>query len=419
MAGIPRARIAVISPFIDKRHGTERCVAEQVERLARDYEVHVYSNRVEDVDPACMVWHRVPALPGPHLLSYCWWVLANHWCRWWDRRFRGLAPELVFSPGINCFDADVIAVHIVFAEFHRLARHTLKFHLNPVRSWPRLLHRRIYYRLVIGLERLVYGGKKSGLTVVSAKVARDLARYGRTEPDLPVILHGIDAQRLNIGTRARVRDSARHALGLNQDDFCLLLVGNDWKKKGLPCLLEALGRLPAAPLRLLVVGRDIVDPYRAAMLRLRLEDRVMFLPPRPDVELYYTAADLYVGPSLEDAFGLPPLEAMACGVPGIVSSQAGVSEVITDSVDGLILKNPQDDVELANLIEMLYRDPGMRQRMGEAAAQTARQYTWDRNAEQLGALFKEVLRRKQSADFAGPAEEKQIPRSARNDTVVD
>ena len=81
------------------------------------YEVHVYSNRVEDIDLSRIVWHHVPALPGPHLFAYGWWFLANHLWRWWDRRFRGLRPALVYSPGINCFDADLISVHVVFGEF--------------------------------------------------------------------------------------------------------------------------------------------------------------------------------------------------------------------------------------------------------------------------------------------------------------
>jgi len=143
-----------------------------------------------------------------------------------------------------------------------------------------------------------------------------------------------------------------------------------------------------------VVGSDIIDPHCTAMARLRLEARVSFLPPRPDVEFYYAAADLYVGPSLEDAFALPPLEAMACGVPTIVSSQAGVSEIITDGVDGFILNDPQDSAQLAELIALLYGNEGLRQRMGEAAAETARQYTWDRNARQLGELLQDLLRRK-------------------------
>src|SRR5207247_6480287 len=99
--------------------------------------------------------------------------------------------------------------------------------------------------------------------------------------------------------RARLRERARRTLGLSEEDLCLLLVGNDWKTKGLPCVLEALGRLTAHPIRLLVVGRDIVDPYRFAMARLCLDDRVAFLPLRPDIEFYYAAADAYVGPSFE------------------------------------------------------------------------------------------------------------------------
>jgi hypothetical protein len=129
-----RPRIAVISPFLDKQHGAERCVAEQVERLARDYDVHVYSNRVDDVDPSRMVWHRVPALPGPHLFAYCWWFTANHLRRWWDRRFRGLRFDLTYTPGINCLDADVISVHIVFSELYRQVRDGLSLRLNPVSS---------------------------------------------------------------------------------------------------------------------------------------------------------------------------------------------------------------------------------------------------------------------------------------------
>jgi UDP-glucose:(heptosyl)LPS alpha-1,3-glucosyltransferase len=221
-----------------------------------------------------------------------------------------------------------------------------------------------------------------------------LKRYGRTESQLPVILNGIDAHRFRVEARARLRDSARQALGLKEGDFCLLVVGNDWRNKGLPYLLESLGRLALPSIRLLVVGCDIVDAYRLAMARLRLEDQVTFLPPRPDVEFYYAAADLYVGPSLEDAFALPPLEAMACGVPTIVSSQAGVSEVVTAGVDGFVLDDPQDSSKLADLIALLYSNEGLRRRMGEAAAKTAGQYTWDHNAEQLHQQFQDVLQRK-------------------------
>src|SRR5450432_1948101 len=109
--------LAVVSPFLDKSHGTELHVVEWITYLSESFEIHIYSQEVRDVDVKKIPWHRIPKLPGPHLLNYVWWFFANHLWRAFDRYFRGLRYDLVFSPGINCLDADVISVHIVFAEY--------------------------------------------------------------------------------------------------------------------------------------------------------------------------------------------------------------------------------------------------------------------------------------------------------------
>jgi glycosyltransferase involved in cell wall biosynthesis len=96
---------------------------------------------------------------------------------------------------------------------------------------------------------------------------------------------------------------------------------------------------------------------------------------------------------LEDAFGLPPLEAMACGLPVIVSIRAGVSEVVTDGVDGFLLKDPKDVACLSKLISALQNNPDLRQSLGDNAARTARKYTWERNAIQLSAIFEQAIKR--------------------------
>jgi UDP-glucose:(heptosyl)LPS alpha-1,3-glucosyltransferase len=386
-----KPRIAVVSPFLDKRHGTERCVAEQVERLAREYEVHVYSNRVEDVDLSEAVWHRVPALPGPHLFAYIWWFAMNHFKRWGDRRFRGLKYDLVYTPCINCLDADLISVHIVFSEFYERVYEDLKFSRNPARSWPRIAHRRLYYMLVKTLERWVYCREYVPLVVISQKVAADIHRYCARDYNLAVSYYGCDPVHFSPERRGTLRHEARSSVGLDQSSFAVLLIGNDWKKKGLPCLLEAVGQLAIAQLKVLVVGNDTRSPYMTAIQAAGLEDRVQFLPLRKDVEFYYAAADAYVGPSLEDAFALPPLEAMASGLPVIVSRQAGVSEVITHGTDGFILEDPRDAGLLASLIGDLYRDAALRQRVGEMAAKTALKFSWDRNADELRAVIEKLL----------------------------
>ena len=73
--------------------------------------------------------------------------------------------------------------------------------------------------------------------------------------------------------------------------------------------------------------------------------------------------------------------------------------------------------KLADLITLLYQNEGLRQRMGQAAAKNARQYTWDRNAEQLGQLFQEVLRRKKSRDYADQTDGLRGSRRAKSDSV--
>lgn len=122
-------------------------------------------------------------------------------------------------------------------------------------------------------------------------------------------------------------------------------------------------------------------------------DRVQFLPLRPDVLFYYAAADVCLAPSLEDGFALPPAEAMLCGLPAIVSRQAGVSEIVTDGTDGLILEDPRDSQALAQLVRRLYVDTGLRDRLGSNAANAAARYTWERNVLGLKALIEGLLKR--------------------------
>src|SRR3984893_11625817 len=375
--------LVVVSPFLDKRHGTERCVAEQVERLSNAYEVHLYSERVEDIDLSKIKWHRVPVPPGPHVFRYVWWLLANHICRWIARRLRGLDPDVVYSPGVNCVDADVIAVHIVFAEFLEQVSEELKLRRNPLQSWPVLLHRRMYYRLCELLERRAYKNDRVVLVAVSEKTARAVVNFCRRKGSVDVVYNGLDAERFNPGRRAAMRGSARATLGLPEDAFVVLLVGNDWKKKGLPPLLEAAGRLRDPRLRLLVVGRDTTAPYQEMIRRLGIAEQVSFLPLRPDVEFYYAAADTYAGPSLDDSFALPPAEAMACGLPVITSRCNGGSAIIHHGRDGLILEDPSDTETLSQWLARLANDVVWRSLLGEAAAYTAAEYTWERNASRM------------------------------------
>jgi glycosyltransferase involved in cell wall biosynthesis len=389
-----KIRVAIVSPFLDKSYGTERTVIEWLSHLPNLFELHIYSQRVQDLPSDRFIFHRIPSIPGPGLLRFLWWFAANHVSRAWDRRVRRLRCDLVYSPGINCFDADVISVHIVFAEYVRQARQELRATRNPIRSWPRLLHQRIYYRLIIALENYIYTDQDTALVLYAKKTAKDLQRFYGRQDRLPILYLGLDHEVFNPGRCAALRDTARQQLGLARDRFTLLLVGNDLRKKGISVLLEAMAQLREFPLDLLLVGREDSAPFRRMVQGRALEDHVHFLPPRKDVEFYYAAADAYTGPSLEDTFALPPAEAMACGLPVIVSAENGTVEIITDELDGMILKDATDAKSLAAMIRRLFEDAEFRTRLGRKASETARQYSWERNGKDLAQVFEGVLRQK-------------------------
>jgi UDP-glucose:(heptosyl)LPS alpha-1,3-glucosyltransferase len=397
-------RLAVVSPFLDRQHGTEMCVVEQIERLVQEngWNIDLYCQHVSDLHGVRLAsgsaqsqcrsiqWHKVSDIPGPHLLKFIWWFSANHWQRWRDRRSGRVRADLVYTPGTNCLDADVIMVHIVFHAFYELARGELVLRRVPLKTWPRLLHRKLYYQLIMFLERTIYRNPRVRLVAVSDLIARQLQTYlGRA--DAVVIPNTVDIARFNRSTCQARRVGLRQTCHFEENDFVLLLIGNDWKKKGLDSLLRAAARLSDCPLRLMVVGKDDEGFYRSTIQKCGLQERISFKKPAYDVVQFYAMADLYVGPSLEDGFNLPILEAMACGLPVIASIQTGASENIKDGQTGLILSDPQNAELLAQMIRRLYEDDWLRQRIGEAAADFVRaNCSWDQNVERTRQLLEAV-----------------------------
>lgn len=398
-----KPRVAIVSPFLDQRHGTERIVIEWLSRLADSYELHVYSQRVADFDPKKFTLHRIAELPGPHILNYLWWFFANRALRAWHAWFGGLKHDLVYTPGVNCFDADVISVHIVFAEFFRQARPELRFEKNPARMWPRLLHRRIYYRLIITLEKLTYSCPSTQLVLIAKKTSADLQRFYGRGAECPILYLGLDHGRFNPERCSGLRDGARSALGLAPSDFTVLLVGNDLLKKGILTLFDAVSRLHDLPLKLIVVSRESGSGYQAILAEEGLLDRVQFCGPRNDVEFYFAAADLYAGPSLEDTFAMPPEEAMACSLPIVASLANGIAEIITHRENGLILDDARDAESLARMIRQVVENPQLRASLGRNAHESVQKFTWEANARDLKVIFEDVLRRKGYSSSTGNA----------------
>ncbi len=179
---------------------------EQIERLAaqQDWEVLLYSQRVEDVkgvssnsakdSGGTIFWRKVPDISGPHLIKFIWWFAANHLARWRDSRNPDLLPDVIYSPGINCMDTDAIDVHIVFHEFYKCVRPEMRLSRLPLAAWPRTLHRKLYYRLIMFLEQRIYRNPRVRLAAVSQHLANKLQiHFQRT--DVVVITNAVDSEK--------------------------------------------------------------------------------------------------------------------------------------------------------------------------------------------------------------------------------
>lgn len=399
-------RLAVVSPFVDRQHGTERALAEVLGHLRAEpgWEIFLYAQNVEDLPLAeegqeaasgCgnICWRRIPRLPGPHLVQFCGWLALNGLWRWWDSRVRGLRFDLTFSPGINCLHPDATIVHV---NFHRLAELSRTEGRNESELSPghlRRMHRRMYYWLLVALEKRIYADRKVALAAVSRRTAAFLeTQFGRN--DVSVIPDGVDLRQYSLAVRLSRRAASRADWKFSEDDFILLLIGNDWWVKGLPVLLKAAALCRDLPLRILVAGAGDVAPFEQFAARIGVGDQLHLAGPRADVRSLYAAADAYVSPTREDSFALPVLEAMACGLPVVTSAFAGVSELIEDGQDGFVLRDPADSRALAELLRQLHRDGELRRRIGENAARAAQDFTWEKHAEGTRDFLKRLAEKK-------------------------
>jgi len=393
-------RITVISPSVDRQHGTERAVAELIDRLCTQHRdtVDLYAQKVSDLncdsDPAAgasnsakIIWHRVNSFPAPHLIQFLIWLLLNRWTRRRRQRATRTVPDIIFSPGINTLDADVILVHAVF---HRIAELQQARESGGFRG----LHRKLYYALMCNLEGRIYRNSGVTLAAVSQHTAAQLAHYfGRH--DVIVIPNGVDTDHFSPPALATMRERYRRQWKCSPRDFVLLLIGNDWRNKGLKTLLQAvaqcLAQNPARdndmPLRLLVVGQDEQAPFRLEAQKLGIADHVQFFAPVPDVRIFYAAAEALVAPSLEDSFNLPVLEAMACGLPVIVSPAAGVTDWLAHGKDSIVLEDPENKDELAAAIRLLTANSPLREAIASNGLRTAAKFSWDSHVNELRKLL--------------------------------
>lgn len=234
---------------------------------------------------------------------------------------------------------------------------------------------RLGFRLMVRLALRT----SAAIMAISGATRDDLLRYFGVRPDRVYVTYLAADASFYPRPPAEVA-AVRARYGLPQE--YILYVGINKPHKNLCRLVAAYARIEGAP-PLVLAGRE--DPRypeaRARAEALGLSHRVCFPGDvaGPDLPALYSGASLFVFPSLYEGFGLPPLEAMACGAPVACSNRSSLPEVVGDAA---VLFDPQDSEAIAAAIRRALADAELRDRLRERGLARAAMFSWERTAQE-------------------------------------
>ncbi len=255
-----------------------------------------------------------------------------------------------------------------------------------------------YHRYVLAAEARMFAAERLRAVICNSTMVREEIRrhFNVADDKLHVLYSGVDLDAFSPRLRDAHRARQRRELGIGEDAPVFLHVGSGFARKGVERLLAALAGEREARSRLLVVGHDKAQAQmRRAAGRLGVAHRVHFAGGQADVKPWYGAADCFVLATLYDPFPNAALEALASGLPIIVSRQCGAAELVEEGVNGHV----RDALDVAGFAEAMAavaaRGPAT---MAGAARRSVAHLSLEAMGERLVALYRRLL----GEEAAGP-----------------
>lgn len=366
----PALSITLVAQSVDDTTGLGRIVS----ALAAEYgrlgqEVHIVSQRCEATPGT---WHRVPTIAATPALSKMAFRL-------WERsRTAKTRSSVIHAFGVGA-EADVVAAQ---------SCHKAAVKLQQSRGEHRL-HRRnlgIYDRISLTDERRLFtGARRKRIVAVSRLVRRQiLEEYQLPEEAVCVIPNGVHLARFQ-----RVKVVAPEDLK-RRKPFVFLFVGNEFDRKGLQTIIEALPLLSGRPVEVHIAGNDDPAPYKRRGAELKVLDRLRFLGSVTSPETLFMKADAFLFPTHYEPFGMVIIEAMAAGIPVITTRTAGAVEDLADGVHGLYLEDSCSAKELSGRMCTLLDNSSLRETLSRNGRIAAERYTWSSIASRHIDLYRRI-----------------------------
>ncbi|HEU0209290.1 MAG TPA: glycosyltransferase family 4 protein [Candidatus Udaeobacter sp.] len=237
------------------------------------------------------------------------------------------------------------------------------------------------HRELLQLEESLFGGRKAGHVIAASQmVINEITElYSYPTERIDFVRNGVPLDKFRFDPD--LREKSRTELNLKPDQIALLFVGSGWERKGLLFAIESMAICKNRKLRLVVAGRGNTRPYKTNRFLFWREDPIRFVGELGDLRSVYTAADIFILPTIYDPFSNACLEALACGLPVITTRCNGFSEIIADSVNGSVIDSPSNLTGLRDAIRF-WSDPSRRDKARRANTERASQFDISKNVEQ-------------------------------------
>ena len=376
-----RLRIAVLIRHYTRIGGAERYCVELTERLAERHEVHLFCQAIEIEPSPNIVVHLIPKKrEKPRYLNQ---LEFSRWTR--------LATEGQFDI-VHSHDmvthANVQTLHVPCV----LSRYTEISGLKKALRWlntiisPRLL-------AYLWLEKKQICTKNyRQIIAVSEFLSRNIIHsYPDIMNNINIAYPGIQITHTE-SMQTALRKKQRNELKLSASDFVVLFVANDYQRKGLLVIIDALKSLNNSSIHLVVAGDDKPDKFSEPVTAAGLKNQVHFIGKCHDMHALYPVADALVHPTLADTYAMVVLEAMAYSIPIIVSnaSYCGFSEHLS-AEEAILVSDPKDHTEIARHINTIYTDTKIRNTLAENGKNKALSIRWEETVAQTLIAYRKAF----------------------------
>ncbi|HEX7230819.1 MAG TPA: glycosyltransferase family 4 protein [Candidatus Binatia bacterium] len=370
-------KIALVHKRLDLKGGTERDLFETAVGLhAAGHQVHLFCSQYDVPIPPGIVAHRVLAAPLGRTIRL-WSFALNA-----QKATRQSGCDFIVNFG-RLLDADLLrcggGTHRAF-----LMRMATDGGMGR-RSWQSIS---AYHQSLLALEKRQFGSPQlKKIIAVSNSVKSDiLANYPVPEEKVAVLYNGVDPHRFHPSNRFKHRSAVRDEWNIPFDAPLVLFVGNGFRRKGLDRLISVWSSPQLSDSYLLVVGTDArLDRYRAWANSVA-PGKVRFAGRQGNIESYYGAADLLALPSVQEAFGNVVLEALAGGLPVIVSRSVGAAELLAGQLLEGIIEQPENRRELRDKLVTLL-DKSRNPALQHQARKIGESYSWENHFRKFDAIL--------------------------------